>query len=186
MSALSRCGFHIPSTLETWYMILRWLPPRLGLKGNVDGSSSLSSSGGGGIVRNRDGMVIFAFSHYYGNVTNNEAEMRAVWDLICTCGDVGLALSVVESDSEAVIHMITGKMAIQWKCSRWCKLIQRHPMFDGICFSHCYRESNFAADFLAKQGGHSREDSSYQSFTDLPRELRGLCNLDRWGIPSIR
>ena len=50
MSALSRYGFQIPSTMEKWYIIMRWLPPKFGLKGNVDGSSSLSSSGGGGIV----------------------------------------------------------------------------------------------------------------------------------------
>ena len=42
-------------------MIIRWVPPKLGLKGNVDGSSSLSSSGGGGIVRDKEGFVIMAF-----------------------------------------------------------------------------------------------------------------------------
>ena len=114
-----------------------------------------------------------------GMLPFNEAGMRVVWDLISTCGDAGLALSVVESDSETVIHMITGKTTIQWKCSRWCKLIQRHPMFDGIFFSHYYRGSNFAADFLAKQGGLARADSFYHSFSDLLRELCGLCNLDK-------
>ena len=67
MSQISKCGVLIPNTLETWYMILRWLPPRLGLKGNVDGSSSLSSSGGGGIAHNNGGTVIFAFSNNYCN-----------------------------------------------------------------------------------------------------------------------
>ena len=54
-----------------------------------------------------------AFSHYYGNVTNNEAKMRTVWDLISSCRDASMALSYVESDSETIIHMITGKMPIQ-------------------------------------------------------------------------
>ena len=166
-------------------MIIRWVPPKFGLKDNMDGSSSLLSSGGGGIVRDKDGFVIMVFSHYYGNITNNVEEMRAVWDLISQCRDAGFALSFVESDSETVIHMITGRTAIQWKCSKWCKLIQRHPLFDGIHFSHCYRESNFAANYLAKLGGDARVDSSFHSFSDLPRELRDLCNLDRWGIPSI-
>ena len=57
-------------------------------------------------------MVIFAFSNYYGTITNNEAEMRAVWDLMSNCGDAGFPLSSVESDSEVVINMITGKVAI--------------------------------------------------------------------------
>ena len=167
-------------------MIMNWMPPKFGLKGNVDGSSSLSSSGGGGIVRDKNGFVFMAFSHYYGNITNNEAEMRAVWDLIRCCGDVGLALSSIESDSEAVINMITGRSTIQWKCNSWCKLICSHPLFDGICFSHCYRERNFAADYLAKLGGDAQVDRRFHSFMDLPRELRGVCNLDKWGIPSIK
>ena len=134
-------------------MIIRWVPPKLGLKGNVDGSSSLSSSGGRGIVRDKEGSVIMAFSHYYGNITNYEVEMSAVWDLISRCRDAGLALSFVESDSKTVIHMIIGRTTDHWKCSRWCKLIRTHPLFDGICFSHCYRESNFTADYMAKLGG---------------------------------
>ena len=108
-------------------MIIRWVPPKFGLNGNVDGSNSLSSSRGGGIVHDKDYFVIMALSHYYGNITNNEAEMRVVWDLISRCGDAGLALSFVESDFETIIHMIIGRPTIQWKCSRWCKLIQTHP-----------------------------------------------------------
>ena len=45
-SDLANLGFKIPTSMETWYMIMNWMPPKFGLKGNVDGSSSLSSSGG--------------------------------------------------------------------------------------------------------------------------------------------
>ena len=179
-------GFLIPDSLDTRFMILRWLPPKFVLKGNVDGSSTSFSSSGGGIVRNNAGKVVLAFSFYYGSITNNEAEMRAIWDLIEVCGDAGVILSYMESDSENVIQMLTGKMSVQWKCSKWCKRIQRHTSFHTISFSHCYRETNFPADFLAKHGGDNRVDNVYRSFLDLPRDLHGLCNLDRWGIPAIR
>ena len=52
--------------------------------------------------------------------------MRVIWDLIEVCGNAGVILSYVESDSENVIQMLTGKMPIQWKCNKWCKRIQRH------------------------------------------------------------
>ena len=89
-------------------MLINWSPFRGRLKANVDGSSLSSSSGGGGIVRSNDGRVVFAFSYYYGSITNNEAKMRAIWDLLQNCELYNPCLSVVESDSMNVIRMIKG------------------------------------------------------------------------------
>ena len=75
---LLKVGFKVPFILEKRYLLVRWVPPISELKANIDGSSNLSTTGGGGIVRDSQGKVIFAFSKYYGNITNNEAEMRAV------------------------------------------------------------------------------------------------------------
>ena len=93
------------------------------IEANFDGSSTSASSGGGGIVRTIEGRVINAFSNFYGFVINNEAEMHAIWDLIQICETSNVVLSVVESDSMSIIHMLKGEMAIQWKCSKWCNLV---------------------------------------------------------------
>ena len=82
MTSLSRNRFQIPRTMDTWYILLKWIPLKIGLKGIVDGSSAPSSSSGGGIVRTEEGNVLIAFSNYYGSVTNNEVEMRVISDLI--------------------------------------------------------------------------------------------------------
>ena len=78
------------------------------------------------------------------------AEMRAIWDLLQICDASNVTLAVVESDSMNVVRMLKGEMTTQWKCSKWSKMIQKHPSFCSVVFSHCYRESNAVADFLAK------------------------------------
>ena len=97
--ALSKAGFHVPFILEKAFLIVKWSPPTDGLKANVDGSSTSSTARGGGIVRDACGRVIIAFSYYYGRITNNEEEMRAVWDLLLLCDRYGIKVREIESDS---------------------------------------------------------------------------------------
>ena len=82
---------------------MRWSPSIYGFKVNVDGSSSSSSAGGGGIVRDVCGQIIIAFSNYYGCMSNIEAEMRAVWDLLQLCDRFGIMVQEVESNSVQVV-----------------------------------------------------------------------------------
>ena len=72
----------------------------------MDGSSSAFSTGEGGLVRDASGRVHLAFSHYYGDISNNEAEMRAVWDILVLCEQHGLNVIDVESDSLQVVLML--------------------------------------------------------------------------------
>lgn len=44
------------------------------LKLNVDGSAKDGVITGGGVIRDKEGKFIAAFSSFYGNGTNNEAE----------------------------------------------------------------------------------------------------------------
>lgn len=75
------------------------------------------------------------------------------------------------------------KMQVSWTCVKWWRrILQRFY----INIHHCFREANGAADFLAKQGGRIHQNVVYHGFTELTRELRGICNLDSWGVPSVR
>ena len=115
--AFSKVGFHVPMILNKHYLIVRWSPPTYGLKVNVDGSSTSSSARGGGIVRDACGRVIIAFSNYYGCITNNEAEMRAVWDLLQLCDRYDITVKEIESDSLQIVQMLLSRINVHWKCN---------------------------------------------------------------------
>ena len=57
VSSLQHVGFNVPFFLLERCCIVKWLPPSCGFKANMDGSSSLSGAGGGGLVRDRSGWV---------------------------------------------------------------------------------------------------------------------------------
>ena len=110
--SLQRVGFRVPSSLLDRCMIVRWLPPAYDFKANVDGSSSSSGAGGGGLVRDLCGRIHLAFSHYYGDIINNEAEMRAVWDVLVLCEEHGILMTEVQSDSMQVVLMLQMKINV--------------------------------------------------------------------------
>ena len=94
--------------------------------------------------------------------------MRVIWYLLPIYVAFNITLSVVESDSLNVIRMINDELPNQWKCSKWCKMIQRHVLFTSITFSYSLCESNYVVDFLAKLGSPTCEDSLYHSFEEIP------------------
>ncbi|KAK4722553.1 hypothetical protein R3W88_012786 [Solanum pinnatisectum] len=55
-----------------------------------------------------------------------------------------------------------------------------------VSISHCYREANQVADFLAKLASSSGNGTFYFSYQQLPKEAKGLFQLDRWQLPCIR
>ena len=89
-SSLRLAGFNVPTSLNVCCIPVSWSPPSIGLKANVDGSSSSASAGGGGLVRDVGGNVRIAFSYFYGKITNNEAEIRAIWNILVLCEAHGI------------------------------------------------------------------------------------------------
>lgn len=68
--------------------IVRWSVPsprRFNL--NIDGSSldNPREAGGGGVLRDDTGKLIFAFTKYFGHCFNNEAELRVVLEGLTLC-----------------------------------------------------------------------------------------------------
>ncbi|XP_058105495.1 uncharacterized protein LOC131248975 [Magnolia sinica] len=87
--------------------IVKWTRPPPGwFKLNVDGSSCQNpgESGGGGVLRDAHGRVIFAFHRYYGLTANTVAEAQAMLDGITLYRNLGLSSIVVESDSSVVVE----------------------------------------------------------------------------------
>lgn len=55
----------------------------------------------------------------------------------------------------------------------------------GATISHIYREGNQVADALPAEGWEYRRYHVYGPL-DLPRHIRALVQVDRYGLPSIR
>ncbi|KAK4719074.1 hypothetical protein R3W88_017412 [Solanum pinnatisectum] len=55
-----------------------------------------------------------------------------------------------------------------------------------IRFTHCYREANQLADWLAKMAIDSHDSSIYLSANELPNGAKGPYLLDKRQVPSIR
>ena len=103
---LKHAGFVVSTTRNVLCLPISWSPPSVGYKANVDGSSSSAGAGGGGQVRDVRGHVIIAFSSFFGRITNNEAEIRVIWDMLVLCEEHGIELAEIQSDSLQVVHAI--------------------------------------------------------------------------------
>ena len=52
--------------------------------------------------------------------------------------------------------------------------------------THCYREANKPADYLANWGAYAGHDSIFDCQGELPAVARGEINLERLGYPNLR
>ena len=67
------------------------------------GATVGAGAGGGGLVRDVRGHIRIAFSSFYGRITNNEAEIRAIWDMLVLCEEHGIEVAEIQSDSLQVV-----------------------------------------------------------------------------------
>ncbi|XP_043721092.1 uncharacterized protein LOC122668617 [Telopea speciosissima] len=93
-----------------------WCPSFGSDKLNVDSACKGNPrlSGGGGVVRNKEGVVLVAFSNFYGEGTNSIAELRALQNGLSLSVDLGLSDLVVNSDLVMTVRMVN-----QVKCNLW-------------------------------------------------------------------
>lgn len=62
------------------------------------------------------------------------------------------------------------------------KVVEEH----GYHISHCFREANKPADKLASLSRGTEGIHVLNSFSALPKQVRGVTNIDRWELPSFR
>ena len=87
----------------------RWTPPPAGtLKINTDGSSrgNPGHASIGAIGRSNDGGVVFVFSTYKGQHSNNLMEALAIKTAIERVCSIGWKRIICESDSQIVVDML--------------------------------------------------------------------------------
>ncbi|XP_042958229.1 uncharacterized protein LOC122293848 [Carya illinoinensis] len=171
----------IPSTNHwSWKSrVLHWF--------NYAKKSSIKGTliGGGGIIRDSHGLVKGAFSTYYGHGTNNSAKLKAIVEGVRLGKRLHMNNIIIESDS---------KIVVDWIRTRKCTLWYLWDFWDELCeelrgmtymVEHQFREANFAADFLAREGERGRT-KVYDSIQRGPRLLKGIVRTDSLGLPSFR
>ncbi|CAI9763023.1 unnamed protein product [Fraxinus pennsylvanica] len=118
---------------------------------NSDGSIDRERAGVCGLFRDYLGVPVCAYVSKYPGVDIFLAELWAIWRGLIVASSLGIKLIWVESDSMSVVKTINKEQPYGPKASSclkhtW-KLLKK---FDKYLVSHSWRETNRAADYLAK------------------------------------
>lgn len=97
-----------------------WFKPSMGLvKLNSDGGSwgNPGVSGGGGVIRDSNGNLVFGHSTFYGECTNSMAEIRTLHQGVFWLFSNGFYDSLIETDSGFIFGCLTKGHSPPWQCS---------------------------------------------------------------------
>ncbi|GMI85901.1 hypothetical protein like AT5G42905 [Hibiscus trionum] len=138
--------------------LIGWLPPPEGfLKLNVDGAVRLedSSSGIGGVLRDKDGTILFQFSRGCGQIPVAMAEFMAVKEGIAEFLNSGWGSRqrlVVEVDCKAVVDWVTQVAEPSAQLADLVAVVKEQMKKRGMIVRLILRSCNTVADELAKAG----------------------------------
>ncbi|MQL94423.1 hypothetical protein Taro_027075 [Colocasia esculenta] len=134
--------------------LVRWMPPINGYCLNVDGAckGNPGDYGGGGCIRDRGGSVLVAFAHFYGTGNSMVAESRAMCDGLRLADFLGIRLTVIYSDSLALVNSFTSGRCPAWQVLRWWREAGVRMKEGSVSLRYCYRETNKVADDLGYSG----------------------------------
>ncbi|KAH0644413.1 hypothetical protein KY284_032297 [Solanum tuberosum] len=189
--AILRKWVQICTRIERYKPIVRWrqvvwTKPATGrIKFNTDGSymqESISRAGIGGVLRDDTGHLIMAFSVATQCKSNNQAEAMVALYAIKWCNRAGYD----KYDLMVITNMLEEKDTNNLKLKNIIKRTVNTMEGEEVSISHCYREANQVADFLAKLASSSGNGTFYFSYQQLSKEAKGLFQLDRWQLPCIR
>jgi len=151
-------------------------PPIARYKLNTDGSAlhNPGKIGGGSILRDSNGVIIYAFAIPLGEGTNNQAEVQAAIYGLNWCIQHGYRNIILEVDSELLTRWCLQLFDPPW---RICRLVQELKDFANQCdLSQCvntYQEANGTSSLLSKQSHKQDIIEHYYTFNQLPKATRG-------------
>ena len=170
-----------PTERNTTESFIQWIPPPEGwFKLNVDGASkgNPGPAGAGGILRGQYGNWIRGFALNIGICTFVKGELTALLHGLKLARNQGIAKLIVHTDSQVVFRKLkvpSTKNRAYFYLIRKCQELLNNPAWEVVA-EHCYRESNQAADFLAKIG--SLQSSAFVIFEAPPDPLRKILAVD--------
>jgi len=156
---------------------------------NTDGSALVNPGmiGGGGILRDQAGDVIFAFTVPLGTGTNNQAEVQAAVFGLNWCYQHGYRKVVVEVDSELLTHWLNLNINPPWKIQQYVQELQNlSQQMEAFQCLHTYREANTTANFLAKLSHQKDIPQLFYTLHQLPIPVKGSYLLEKMGMINFR
>lgn len=158
-------------------------PPALAIKLNSDGICIDSNFGIGGVIRDNNGKLILAYSRYVGPGINNLAKSKAMLYGLQQCWQRGF---IAEADSKLVTSCVNEGETTPWRIIQIVEEIKGIFIEGNITLQHCYREANKIADKLATMSHTHRQKLIFTRYEDLPKQVKGLMQLDKWELASFR
>lgn len=185
---------HIAFNLEKYLnpvrsiTLCKWEKPKSGwTKLNTDGSINSKSAGFGGLLRDFKGDPICAFVSKALTADIFSVELWAIWRGLVLAWGLGIKVIWVESDSLSVVKTINRAQshnpnAITFSCLNciW-ELLGK---FDRCKVSHSWRETNAAADYLAKMNLSGNDVVLWRN--DFPEKLCRIIEDDAQGRTYFR
>ncbi len=156
---------------------------------NTDGSATQETgkTGGGGILRDHTGKIIFAFSIPFGYGTNNMAELKAASYGLEWCQQHGYKRIALEVDSELLCNWINNIINTPWRCYPTIQqILQIKSKLEYFHCNHIFREANCTADLLAKWSYTSDIPQHFYTSNQLKGAIRGSYILEKMGIQNFR
>nr|XP_027093674.1 uncharacterized protein LOC113714076 [Coffea arabica] len=162
-----------------------WEKPPFGLiKFNSDASVNHGRATGGGLLRDYQGKLIFAYYKEFGEQDVLEAESMALLFGMQLCLQRGFRPSLVEVDSKALVQLVVSGVIAKWPL---CNILRKvRGLLEGFSasISHIFREANSPANRLADIGAVGVR--VYDHFHQLPAIVQASIVLDSRGVPGVR
>lgn len=163
------------------------LPPSSRLKLNVDASFNAQGTGGGSVLRDDSGEIIYEFAFpILGATSPVHAEAMALVQSLDFCSTTAQHPLEAEIDSKNVVDYLSGTNATPWNFWNFVDSILTHQRNFNATITHVYREANSVADSLASFGSNISSLASFNSLNSLPLRIHFLCLCDVRGLPVVR
>ena len=134
-------------------------------------------------MRDGEGRFIVGYSCFFGLLTSLHAELKAILFGVWLCVARGLQDLHVESDSLVLVQILQGTHGCPWRLQREVdELLSFKHHFREI--THCYREANKPADYLANLGANLEQEDVYD-FRYLPATVREEIIMDTLDFPNF-
>ncbi|XP_073120821.1 uncharacterized protein [Henckelia pumila] len=151
---------------------------------NSDGCSKEGGESGiGGIIRDYTGYPIIAYHESIGLGTNTRAELSAILKGLQIFSLYNLFPLWLEVDSMAALAIIDAD-ATSWELSPLLTQIQWIMHNSNVHNSHVFTEANAVADEMTNM--RLGLGAATLQLEDIQGRLKGLCRLNRSGLPYIR
>ncbi|XP_059074794.1 uncharacterized protein LOC131056816 [Cryptomeria japonica] len=150
----------------------KWSPPPCpSFKLQFDGASKGNprKSGIGVIIFDHSSNIVMAVGKYIGYGTNNMAEFQGLSFGLDLAHSLNIKYIVIEEDSMLVCRAVVAKKCVSWRMQYLLEhiLLQLNG-FSTFSISHCFREINVFADFLASKVISDGVDRIELTSSDFP------------------